>query len=54
MINNKNCFNCAYSHIFGDKLKCSLDSKSDDGSDYTEVDEYDYNKPCWKEVRTRD
>lgn len=49
MNDDKSCFNCAYSHIFGDKLKCSLDSKNGDESGYTEVNEYDYNKPCRKE-----
>lgn len=45
---NKTCFNCAYSHIFNEELKCSRNSISKDGSDYLKVNDDD-NKKCWSE-----
>lgn len=45
----KNCFNCKFSHLFENKLKCSLGCKSTDGSDYKEVNETDSNRTCWSE-----
>ena len=41
---NKTCFNCAYSHLFEEELKCSLSSKTNDGSDYKIVKENDIGK----------
>ena len=47
----KNCFNCKFSHLFENKLKCSLGCKSTDGSDYKEVNETDSNRTCWSEQK---
>jgi hypothetical protein len=45
------CSNCVYSHYFGEKLKCSLNAKFDDGSDYKEVDEESIIE-CWSDKRS--
>ncbi len=49
--NGCTCFNCAYSHVYGEKVKCGINaSELSDGSDYVEVDE-DSVKECWAENR---
>lgn len=50
IMNSCECNNCAYSHYFGEELKCSLNAKSDDGSDYEVVDEYLVGE-CWSDKR---
>jgi hypothetical protein len=44
------CENCIYSHYFGEILKCGLNAKFDDGSDYEEVNKYLVGE-CWSDER---
>lgn len=49
-LEGNDCYNCVYSHWYGDQLKCSLNAKTEDSSDYKVVDEYDI-RACWAEER---